>query len=61
MDPFCYLCLTFVFIILSSKLSVPCSLEITFWERTDLLALLCVMVLVFLSLSHMVSGLRCGT
>ena len=29
--------------------------------RFDLLALLCVMFLVFLSLSHMVSRVRCGT
>ena len=34
MDHFCYLCFVF---------SVHCSLVVTCWERTDLLALLCVM------------------
>ena len=43
MDPFCYLCFVFFFVILS-VLSVPCSLVVTRWERADLLALLCVML-----------------
>ena len=40
-DPFCYLCFMFVFVILSCLL-IPCSLVITCWDRADLLALLCV-------------------
>ena len=53
-DPFCYLCLMFV-------LPVPCSLVIICWERADLLAFLCVMLSCVLSLSLMVSRVRCGT
>ena len=53
-DHFCYLCLVFVFAIL-------CSLVATCWERADLLSLLFVMFLVFLSLSHTVSWVKCGT
>ena len=41
--------------------SVPCSLVITCWERADLLALLCMMFPYVLSLSQMVSRVRCGT
>ena len=37
MNPFYYLCFTFVFIIQSC----PCSLVVTWWEWADLLALLC--------------------
>ena len=55
MDPFCYLCLTSVLILLS-VLSVHCSLIITCWEKTDLLALLCVMIpCVFVTFSYGVS------
>ena len=41
-DPFCYLCFMIfvVFMVMLSRL--PCSLVITCWERTALLALLCV-------------------
>ena len=42
-------------------LSVPCSLMITCWTRQDLLALLCMMFPCVLSLSHMVSLVKCGT
>ena len=35
MDPVCYLCIMFVFV-------VTCSLLIACWKRADLLALLCV-------------------
>ena len=42
-------------------LSVPCSLVTTYWESTDLLALLCVMFSCVLSLSHMVSWVRFDT
>ena len=48
-ESFFYLCFVFVFVILSSLF------------LADLLALLCVMFLVFLSLSHMVSQVRCVT
>ena len=40
--------------------SVPCSLVVTCWERPELLDLLYVMFSHFLSLSHMVSWVRCG-
>ena len=39
-------------------LSVPCSLVITCWERAGFLGLLC--FLVFLSLSHIVSQIKCS-
>ena len=43
-------------------LSVSCSLMIICWERADPLNFLCVMFfLMFLSLYHMVSWVRCGT
>ena len=42
-------------------LSAPCSLVVTCWERADLLTLLCVVFSCVLSLSHMVSRVRCGT
>ena len=45
MDPFCYLCFMFVFV-----LSVPCSLIVTYWERVELLTLLCVVFPCVLSL-----------
>ena len=59
MDPFCYVRFTFFIIILPS--TVYSKLVITCWEIADLLALLCVMFLVFLSLTYMVSRVRCGT
>ena len=57
---FCYLfCFVFVFV---THLFVPCSLVITYWERADLLARLCVMFSCVLSqVFHMVSRVRCGT
>ena len=42
MDAFCYLRFVFVFVILYC-LFLNCSLEVTCWERADLLAFLCVM------------------
>ena len=42
-------------------LSVPTILVITCWESDDLLSLLCMMFPCVLSLSHMVSQIRCGT
>ena len=41
--------------------SVPCSIVITCWERSDLLVLLCVMEPCNLPSYHMVSRVRCGT
>ena len=40
---------------------IVCSflLVVNYWERADLLALLYVMFIVFLSLSHLVSWVRC--
>ena len=44
MDHFSYLCFVFVmFSFLFVFLSVRCSLVVTFWERADILVLLCVM------------------
>ena len=40
---------------------VSCSFVVTWWERDDLLPLLCVMFSCFLSLSHSISWFRCGT
>ena len=42
-------------------MSVHCSLVITCWERDNLFALVCVMFYCVLSLSHVVSWVRCGT
>ena len=56
MDHFCYL-----FCVCHAFLSVQCSIVVTCWERANLLALLCVIFVVFLSLSHVVSWIRCGT
>ena len=54
MDPFCYLCFVFVY---HTVLSVPCSTDVTYWERADLLALLCVMFsCVFDTFPYDVSG-----
>ena len=41
-------------------LSVHCSLVVTFWEMTDLLALLYLMFYCILSLSNVVSWVKCG-
>ena len=59
-----FLCFVFVFDV--TVLSVPCSLVVTCWVRADILTMLCVMFfgvvfLVFLSLSNMVSWVRCCT
>ena len=40
--------------------SVHCCLVVSYWERTDLLALVSD-VIVFLLLPHVVSWVRCGT
>ena len=50
------ICFSCVFVCYA-VLSVPCSLVITYCERANLLALLCVMCSCALSLSHIVS--RC--
>ena len=42
-------------------LSASCSLVVIFWERADLLALLCVVFVVYLSLSHKVFKVRFDT
>ena len=42
-------------------LSVACSLMIICWEKAGLSVLLCVAFSCVLSLSHMVSWVRCGT
>ena len=55
MDPFGCLCFMFVFVVLF--MAVSCSLLITCWERTGLLALLCVMVsCVFVTFRYGVLG-----
>ena len=59
---FFYIYFTFVLILLSCVfLAAFNTCMITCWERADLLALLCVMFLVFLSLSLMVSRVKCGS
>ena len=55
MDPF----LLFVFVCYT-MLSVPCSLVVTCCERADLLALVYMIFSCVLSLSNMVSWVRCG-
>ena len=50
----------FMFCVCHVFMSVHCSLVVTCWERADLLALLYVMFYCVLSLSHMVSWVRCG-
>ena len=55
---FCESFLLFMLRVCHAFLSVYCSLVVTCWERANLLALLCVM---FLSLSHVVSWVKCGT
>ena len=57
MDPFCYLCFTFVFIILSCLLQ-PCGHLLG--KGWPLNSLVCDVSLCF-SLSHMVPRVRCGT
>ena len=60
----CFFCgsfLLFMFRVYHAVLSVHFSLMATCWERADLSALLYVMFLVFLSLSHVVAWVRCGT
>ena len=52
MDHFC-VCHAFV--------SVRCCLVVTCWKRGDVLALVCDVLIVFLSLFHVVSWVRCGT
>ena len=51
----------FFFNSLKMALSMLCSLMIICWERADFLSLMYVMFLVYLSLSHVVSLVRCGT
>ena len=52
---FCGSFLSFVFHVCHAVSSVPCSLVVTCWEISDLLALLYVIFSCVLSLSHMVS------
>ena len=59
MDPFCYMSFMFVFVV--TVLSVLSTLVVTCCERAGLYVLLCVMFFVFLSPSHMVSWVSCGT
>ena len=56
MDLFCYLCLTFVMLscLFIATLWAPAGKGLTSW-------LLFVMFIVFLSLSHVLSWVRCGT
>ena len=51
-DPF----LLFVFHVCHSFLSLPCSLVVTYWERADLLALLCVHFCVCVTFSYGILG-----
>ena len=57
---FCVSFLLFLFRVCRAIYSVHCSLMVTCWERTDLLALLYAMFSCVLSLSHVVSWVRCG-
>ena len=54
------LLLLLVFCDFYTVLSVPFSFVFTCWERTDILALLCVIFSFVLSLSYVVSWVRCG-
>ena len=56
MNPFFYL--SFV---CHGFLSVHCSIVVTCWEGSNLLAHLYMMFFVFLLLYHVVSWVRCGT
>ena len=51
-DPLCYLCFKFIFVMLSCLF-----LAITYWERADLFALLCVVFCCDLSLWCSGSGM----
>ena len=53
--------LLFMFRVCHAVLSVYCSLVVICLERANLLALLCEMLTCVLSLSHLVSLVRCGT
>ena len=53
MDRFCYMLHVGV---CCAVLSVPCSLVVTCWEKTDLLAVVCVLFSFVLSLSQMCPG-----
>ena len=56
MDHLCYMsCVCHAFA------SVDCCLVVTCWEKADLLAIVFLCLIVFLSLSHVVSRVRCGT
>ena len=60
----CFFCgsfLLFMFRVCHVVLSVYCCLVATCLERADLLALVCDVLLCFLSLTHVVSWVRCGT
>ena len=57
MESFLY----FMFCVCHAVLSVHCSLVVNCREKTNLLALLYVMVSCVLSLSHVVSWVRFGT
>ena len=54
------ICVIYVLCV-SCLVSVHCCLVVTCWERADLLALVCDVLTVFLSLFHVVSWVRCGT
>ena len=61
----CFFCASFVdlfclFFVCHAFMSGHCSLVVTCWERAALLVLLYVMLYCVLSLSHMVSWVRCG-
>ena len=59
----CFVCGFFwllMFCVCHVFMSIHCSLVVTYWERTGLLALLYVMFYCVLSLFHMVSCVRCG-
>ena len=58
---FCGSFLPFMFRVCFVVLTVHCCLVATCWERADLLALVYDVLLFFLSLSHVVSLVRCGT
>ena len=50
-----------IYVCVCQALSVHCTLVVTCWERANLLALLYVMFSCVLSLSHVVSWVKCGT
>ena len=60
----CFFCgsfLLFMFRVCHAFLSVHCSIVVTCLERANLLVLLYVIFSCVLSLSHVVTGVRCGT